>query len=265
MSAERRGGRRVWGPPPWLKFSLPDLGGRTKIGQGTSRLSSSWPVLDPRARGLRCQGPRASWIPRTSEGAGKWDTWDPLTWGLFLLTEHAPQALPWSGDRTHLACPGWDSWSRVSPALCSAPFAGSEGVAGQSYTTSGEGASSWSRAPAATSSTNWDCSIGPDGATYWGKGLGGEQRADYTTSWGGPAGSDYPTSWDSGLHTDCTTSSKEYRSSDVTTSSELRQQSDSAILARGSRTNHRGERSVRLRREGMKPESGEARLRRHRE
>lgn len=199
-------------------------------------------------------GPRAS-IPRTPKGAS-------LTWGLFLLTEHTPQPLPWSEDWTHLACTGWDAWSRVSPAmgpappgLGPAPFAGSEGVAGQKYTTSAEGASSWSRAPTAASSTTWDCSIGPDRAPYWGKGLGGEQRAVYTTSWGGPAGSDYPTSWDSRLHTDCTASSKEYRSSDLTTNSELRQHSDRAILARDSKTNHRGERSVRLRWEGAKPES----------
>ncbi|XP_032984402.1 ETS translocation variant 2 isoform X1 [Rhinolophus ferrumequinum] len=164
-------------------------------------------------------------------------------WG----AEHAPQPLPWSGDWTHLASTGWDARSRVSPAmgpappgLGPAPFAGSEGVAGQNYTTSAEGASSWSHAPTAASSTSWDCSIGPDRATYWGKGLGGEQRAVYTTSWGGPAGSDYPTSWDSGLHTDCTTSSKEYLSSDLTTNSELRQQSDRATLARDSKTNHRG-------------------------
>lgn len=189
-------------------------------------------------------GPRAS-IPRTSEGAGKWGTWAPLTWGLFLLTEHAPQALQWSGDWAHLACTGWDAWSRVSPALGAATFAGSEGGGGQSYTTSAEGASSWLRAPAAASSSSWDCSIGPDGATGWGKGLGGEQRADCTTSWGGFAGSDYPTSWDSGLHTDCSTSVKEYRGSDLTTSSEVRQLSDRSTLARGSKTNHRGERFVR--------------------
>nr|KAF6406706.1 ETS variant transcription factor 2 [Molossus molossus] len=46
-------------------------------------------------------------------------------------TEHASQAPPWSGDWAQLGCTDWDAWSRVSPALGPALFAGSLGVADQ--------------------------------------------------------------------------------------------------------------------------------------
>nr|XP_044615400.1 ETS translocation variant 2 [Equus asinus]XP_044615401.1 ETS translocation variant 2 [Equus asinus] len=163
-------------------------------------------------------------------------------WG----AEHAPQALPWSGDWTELARTGSDPWSRVPqdlghvPAdLGPTPFAGLEGAAGQTCTTSAGGAGSWWRAQAADSAS-WDCPTGPDGAAYWGQGPGGEPRADYTTAWGGPAGSDHPASWDLGLHADCTTASKGYRSPDLTAPSEPSQQSDRATSARYPKTNHRG-------------------------
>lgn len=198
----------------------------------------------PQALELRAE------TPRTPKGAGERDTWAPLTWSPFLLTEHAPQALPWSGDWTELARTGSDPWSRVPqdlghvPAdLGPAPFAGLEGAAGQTCTTSAGGAGSWWRAQAADSAS-WDCPTGPDGAAYWGQGPGGEPRADYTTAWGGPAGSDHPASWDLGLHADCTTASKGYRSPDLTAPSEPSQQSDRATSARYPKTNHRGERSA---------------------
>lgn len=191
--------------------------------------------MGPQAPGLRAS------TPRTPEGARDRDTWAPLTWGPFVLTEPAPQALPWSGDWTDLPCTGSVPWSPVSQALGPALWAGSEGAAAQNCATSAGSANSWSGAQVAASSTSWDYSVGPDGATYWGKNLGGEPPADSTISWGGPAESDYTISWDSGLHTDCTTSSKEYQTSDLTTSSEPSQQSDRATLACYPKANHRGE------------------------
>ncbi|XP_055266914.1 ETS translocation variant 2 [Moschus berezovskii] len=158
-------------------------------------------------------------------------------WG----AEPAPQALPWQRDYwTDLPCSSNVSCSGVSQALGPAPWTGSEGAAGQNYTTSAGSANSWPRAQVASGSTSWDYSIGPDGATCWGRSLGGEPRADSTLPWAGPAASDCTTSWDSGLHTDCTTSSKEYQGSDLTTSSEPTQQSDRVTLARYPKTNHRG-------------------------
>lgn len=199
-------------------------------------------MAGPRSGSVGPQAPRLRALtPRTPEGAGDRDTWAPLTWGPFVLTEPAPQALPWSGDWTDLPYSGSVPWSRVSQALGPAPLAGSEEAASGNSATSAEGANSWSRAPVAASSTSWDSSIGPDGATYWDKGLCGEPRADSATPWGGPSGSDYTTSWDWGLHTDCTTSSKEYQGSDLTTSSVPSQQSDRATLAHYPKTNHRGE------------------------
>nr|KAF6406704.1 ETS variant transcription factor 2 [Molossus molossus] len=155
-------------------------------------------------------------------------------------TEHASQAPPWSGDWAQLGCTDWDAWSRVSPALGPALFAGSLGVADQNTTASTGETNSWSCAPAPASSTSWDRPTGSDGAEHWSKGLCPEWGADSIISWGGPGASNYPTSWDSGLHTDCTSSSKEYQRSDLTTSSEPKQQSDRATLARYPRTNHRG-------------------------
>lgn len=218
-------------------------------------LQVAWPRS--RSQGPWAPGPRAS-TSRTPKGAGERDTWAPLTWGLFLLTEHASQALPWSGDWTQLGCTGWDAWSRVSPAPGPALFAGSLGVADQSTTTSAGETNSWSCAPAPASSTSWDCPTGSDGTKHWSKGLGPEWGTDSTISWGGPGASNYPTSWDSGLHTDCTSSSKEHQSSDLTSASEPKQQSDRATLARYRRTNHRGERSARLGPEGAMTESIEA-------
>nr|KAF6410504.1 hypothetical protein HJG63_009042 [Rousettus aegyptiacus] len=63
------------------------------------------------------------------------------------VAEHTSRALPWSGDCTHLACTRSEAWSSDSPALGPAPpslnpapFAGSNGVEGQNYTTSWKGA-----------------------------------------------------------------------------------------------------------------------------
>lgn len=200
-------------------------------------MSSRWPNPDPGARGLRNQGQRASTY-RNPEGGRGTRHWGSAHWGPFLFTEHASQALPWSGDRSQLGCTGWDAGSPVSralgpasPGLGPALFAGSLGITHQNTTSAG-GANLWSFAPAAASSTRWDCSIG----------------CNLATSWGGPEGSYYPTTWDVELPTNRTTSSKDYQSSDSTTSSEPSQQSDRATLARYPKTNHGGERSARLRR-----------------
>lgn len=201
---------------------------------------------------MREPGLRA-YTPGTPERARDRDTWAPLTWDRFLLTEPAPQAFQWSGDCRDLERTGSGTWSSVSQALGPAPgglgpasFAGSEGAAGQNVTTSASGASSWWRAPAVASSTSWDCSFGPDRATYWSKGLGEQPRASSAISWGPPSDADYTTSWDSGLLTDCTASSKGHLSPDLTTLSELSQQPDRAALSRCyPKSNHRGERSAR--------------------
>ena len=142
-------------------------------------MSSRWPNPDPGARGLRNQGQRASTY-RNPEGGRGTRHWGSAHWGPFLFTEHASQALPWSGDRSQLGCTGWDAGSPVSralgpasPGLGPALFAGSLGITHQNTTSAG-GANLWSFAPAAASSTRWDCSIGCNLATSWG-GPGAQQ------------------------------------------------------------------------------------------
>ncbi|KAK2088238.1 ETS translocation variant 2 [Saguinus oedipus] len=161
--------------------------------------------------------------------------------------EPDPQALPWSGNWTDVACTAWDSWSGVSqtlgpapPGPGPAPAACSEGAAGQNCVPTAGGAISWSRAQAIGSTPSWDCSVGPDGVAYWGSDLGREPRTDCAISWGGPEVPDCTTSWNPGLRADGTTSLKGYQSSALTPSSEPSLQSDRASLARCPKTNHRG-------------------------
>uniref|UniRef100_G1RKD8 ETS translocation variant 2 n=1 Tax=Nomascus leucogenys TaxID=61853 RepID=G1RKD8_NOMLE len=144
-----------------------------------------------------------------------------LDWGSALLhpevpwgEEPDPQALPWSGDWTDVACTAWDSWSGASQTLGPAP-------AGQNCVPLG-------------------LFCGPRRRHYWGSGLGWEPRTDCTISWGGPAGPDCTTSWNPGLRADGTMPLKGYQSSALTVSSEPSPQSDRASLVRCPKTNHRG-------------------------